>query len=62
MNTDELEKKLSKSLDTFSMEMQNRYEGMEKVTPEDFDYLARYTFYTMTDFKESIIKYLKENK
>lgn len=64
MNIDELEKNLSKSLDIFSMEMQGKINNSkgQSLNEYDLDDISRNVFYVMNDFKDSIIKYLKDNK
>ncbi len=64
----ELEKSLKESLDNFSAESQSALTAFdlhrrgENLTEYDMDEMARRTFYLMTDFKEHIIKYLKDNQ
>ncbi|MCI1478972.1 MAG: hypothetical protein LKH93_16305 [Clostridium beijerinckii] len=64
MNIDKLEENLSQSLNKFSMEMQNKIDNAadQPLNEYDLDYLAREVFYTLNDFKDNIIQYLKDNK
>lgn len=62
MNIKELENKLSKTTEGLKYEIKSRSAELKEVTPEDFEYLGRQVYYTFTEFKDDIIKYLKENK
>ena len=60
MNISELDKKLTESLDNFSLINQAYFNGNtnENATPIDIDALAQQVSYVMRDFKNNIIEYL----
>lgn len=67
MSTGRLEKELNKALDDFrentlfNLETFEQVHENEYLTKEDMEEMNRYTFYCLNDFKNSIIKYLKDN-
>lgn len=63
MSINELEKELDEAITDFSSEIRFQYhEGSRNVVNEtDINELARQTFYALDRFKDSIIKYLKNN-
>ena len=59
---EQLEESLDKSLEIYKMEMKSNIEAKkgQVLTADDMEDIARQTFYMMDDFKDQIIKYLKE--
>lgn len=62
MTNSELNSELDKALESFKAEIQSRYaEGSSNpATEHDINELARQTFYTLDEFRKSILKYLDE--
>ncbi|ASV67212.1 hypothetical protein [Cytobacillus kochii] len=67
MTPEQLEGKLEKSLERFNLEMQsyrdtfNQTHKEDVLIKEDLDYLYKHTYYTLNDFKNEIIEYIKKN-
>ncbi len=62
MTINELSKKLDKALDDFSSQIRAEYPESSQVPAkeQDIGILANRLFYTMSEFKDSIIEYLKQ--
>lgn len=62
MTIEELEEKLEESIDNFSIESHYHVarKSGEELNEYDYDEICRQTFYVFHDFKENIIKYLRE--
>ena len=62
MTINELDNKLTDSLNKFSETIRATYEEADRTsaTKDDIHNLARETFYLMNDFKKEIISYLKQ--
>ncbi|MGS7463797.1 hypothetical protein [Bacillus paranthracis] len=67
MNHAQLKEQLDEALENFRVATQFQLETFEQVheneylTKDDMEEMNRYTFYCLNDFKNSIIKYLKDN-
>lgn len=62
MTLDELDKKLQQSIDIFNIEgiYHTAKKTGEELNEYDYDEICKQTCYVFYDFKENIIKYLKE--
>ena len=62
MTNSQLDSELTKALQVFSNEIRSMYEeaSNEPATKNDINELARQTFYTLDEFRKSILKYLDE--
>lgn len=62
MSIDKLDQSLRQSLADFSEEIRSSYqEGSScPATENDIVQLARHTFYTLDNFREQLVSYLKE--
>lgn len=63
MDIHDLDKKLQDSINTFAYQAEARplnYKMSDKLDGTDYDEICRQVFYVFDDFKENIIKYLRE--
>lgn len=67
MNHAQLKEQLDEALENFRVATQFQLETFEQtheneyLTKDDMEEMNRYTFYCLNDFKNNIIKYLKDN-